>query len=246
MKKLNNQTGSAHVVIIIILVIAILGLLGFVFWQNFIQHKATTPAASTTTSTAATPAVTYKTYTEPSYGISFNYPSSWTVKVVSDPPLNSNGLLTLQLTVADSTGQTVANLSTMFQGGQTCDSSASITLQTSDLTNLSLGGATAPAVYLADIYSDSTGAVKLVYGIAPAADASSTNGSSTITCNDQGSIFARLPIRGVGVKAPYGNVAFYNTTTYSTVQDAQAFLQSSTYTQAAQMIKSLTTTAITQ
>jgi len=39
-KKLNNQTGSAHVVIIVILVIAVLGLLGFVFWQNFVTKPA--------------------------------------------------------------------------------------------------------------------------------------------------------------------------------------------------------------
>jgi cytoskeletal protein RodZ len=49
-KKSNNQTGSAHVVIIVILVLAVLGLLGFVFWQNFVNKKATT--ADTTTNTA--------------------------------------------------------------------------------------------------------------------------------------------------------------------------------------------------
>ncbi len=34
-----NQSGSAHVVIIIILVVALLGTLGFVFWQNFLAPK---------------------------------------------------------------------------------------------------------------------------------------------------------------------------------------------------------------
>ena len=65
MKKLNNQTGSAHVVIIVILVLAVLGLLGFVFWQNFINKPVvnqtntsqTTPATKTDTTTTS-PTVT--------------------------------------------------------------------------------------------------------------------------------------------------------------------------------------------
>jgi len=41
-KNSQNQTGSAHVVVIIILLIAVLGLLGFVFWQNFIVPNVKT------------------------------------------------------------------------------------------------------------------------------------------------------------------------------------------------------------
>jgi Tfp pilus assembly protein PilE len=78
MKK--SQTGSAHVVIIIILVVAVLGLLGFVFWQNFIQKKDTTPAVTTTTKTADTtnsPAATTKTYKNTDLGFSVAYPTGW-------------------------------------------------------------------------------------------------------------------------------------------------------------------------
>ena len=40
MKSYNNQQGStAHIVIIILLVVAVIGLLGFVFWQNFISKE---------------------------------------------------------------------------------------------------------------------------------------------------------------------------------------------------------------
>jgi hypothetical protein len=35
--KTLSQKGSTHVVIIVILVVALLGVLGFVFWQNFMQ-----------------------------------------------------------------------------------------------------------------------------------------------------------------------------------------------------------------
>lgn len=54
MKTTHRQTGSAHVAIIMILVVAILGLLGYVFWQNFIFHKSvvTTAKVDASTSTA--------------------------------------------------------------------------------------------------------------------------------------------------------------------------------------------------
>ena len=58
MKKLNNQTGSAHVVIIVILVLAVLGLLGFVFWQNFIDKSASN--SSTPSATQSAPSNTTK------------------------------------------------------------------------------------------------------------------------------------------------------------------------------------------
>ena len=40
--KSRNQTGSAHIVIIIILVVALVGALGFVFWQNFLNKPSST------------------------------------------------------------------------------------------------------------------------------------------------------------------------------------------------------------
>lgn len=46
--KSRNQTGNAHVVIIIILVVALVGALGFVFWQNFMNKSATNTTAETT------------------------------------------------------------------------------------------------------------------------------------------------------------------------------------------------------
>jgi hypothetical protein len=42
-----KQTGSAHIVIVVILVSVLLGLLGFVFWQNFIAPSARNAEQST-------------------------------------------------------------------------------------------------------------------------------------------------------------------------------------------------------
>lgn len=39
MRKNRSQTGSAHVATIVLLVIALIGVLGFVFWNNFLQKE---------------------------------------------------------------------------------------------------------------------------------------------------------------------------------------------------------------
>ena len=98
MKKLNNQTGSAHVIIIIILIAAVLGLLGFVFWQNFAKPKdnaASSAATSTTVKTTAPitdPYATWLTYTSNRGGFNIKYPSDWKI---SDASANGGDLVKL-------------------------------------------------------------------------------------------------------------------------------------------------------
>lgn len=49
MKSHIKEQGSAHVVVIVVLVAAVLGLLGFVFWQNFLMPKDDTTVGQTVT-----------------------------------------------------------------------------------------------------------------------------------------------------------------------------------------------------
>jgi cytoskeletal protein RodZ len=244
--KSHKQTGSAHVVIIIVLVVVVLGLVGYVFWNNFINKKPATTKPTVTSKSV--PSASLKTYTESSYGISFKYPSDWTVKVLSDAPLkNNDGLASLEVDVSDSDGVAVASLSTDFEGGSVCDNTITEQLQTSDLTPLSLEGSTGSPVYVAVISSAVNNGTNLAYGITDASNAPSSDGVSSATCDDPSTYFAvRSPSTGLAIDAPYGSVAFYKSTEYNSVQDAQIFLQSSEYKQIAQMIQSLTTTAITQ
>lgn len=77
-----SQKGSAHIVIIIILVVALLGVLGFVFWQNFIDKKPVTKndESSKNENTQNQPTDEYegwKTYTSTRDGYSIKYPSDW-------------------------------------------------------------------------------------------------------------------------------------------------------------------------
>lgn len=70
MMNIKKQSGNAHVLVVIVLIVVILGLLGFIFWQNFI-HKSTDTSKVTTQSTAsvstgkssATPDTTTTVYT---------------------------------------------------------------------------------------------------------------------------------------------------------------------------------------
>jgi len=66
-KKTQNQSGFAHLMVVTtVLALAVIGLLGFVFWQNFIQPKtdsaksgsSTVDDKSKTTPSTNTPAVT--------------------------------------------------------------------------------------------------------------------------------------------------------------------------------------------
>ena len=97
MKK--YQTGSAHVVIIAILVIAILGLLGFVFWQNFIEKKNTiTPTTtSTTKDTVTDPYAGWQTYTSKYLGFSVQYPSDWKLDTSKATDLVTGNLISADL-----------------------------------------------------------------------------------------------------------------------------------------------------
>jgi cytoskeletal protein RodZ len=83
-KHSDNQTGSAHVVVIIILVVVVLGLLGFVFWQNFIQKEesASSTQVTTTTSTpvdSENPYKGWKIYESKRDGYTISYPANWYV-----------------------------------------------------------------------------------------------------------------------------------------------------------------------
>jgi hypothetical protein len=84
-KKSQTQNGNAHVIIIILLVIALLGLLGFVFWQNYSNKKTVSPLTTSQT-------IPLKTATERSFETNLNlkYPSSWNVTHATSGDLNSS------------------------------------------------------------------------------------------------------------------------------------------------------------
>lgn len=88
MKQQKTQSGFAHLVIItVVLALAVVGLLGFVFYQNFIVKKddqvAKAPEVSQDKDTKQ--ATTYKTYTDSLYNASFKYPEKWTLGTLEVP-----------------------------------------------------------------------------------------------------------------------------------------------------------------
>jgi hypothetical protein len=109
MKSYTKQRGSiVHIAIVIILVIAILGVLGFIFWHNFLDKKTTTPttAQSTSTTQTADTKTLVASQTLDGYTLTFNYPSTWkkTDKGFEDP--DSTVLVNIALSDPDGLGGT--------------------------------------------------------------------------------------------------------------------------------------------
>lgn len=80
-----NESGSAHVALVVVLIAAIVGLLGFVFWQQISgKSKADVAQSSTKSNPAAdtkptTNTSSSKVYTDSKKGYAFNYPSDWII-----------------------------------------------------------------------------------------------------------------------------------------------------------------------
>lgn len=116
-----NQSGSAHVIIIVILSIALIAALGFVFWQNVLQPKDTEEKAETQTSSVTKSEKIeeeYKTFSsELLNNVSFQYPADWTVKesAIGEPEYRI-----VTATVRDEDNEVVARLQTNGQLGGAC------------------------------------------------------------------------------------------------------------------------------
>jgi hypothetical protein len=67
MNRLSSHQGSVHALLIAGLVIALVGVLGFVFWQNFVNKEPDSTSES------------LKTYTFPDTGSSFKYAPNWKI-----------------------------------------------------------------------------------------------------------------------------------------------------------------------
>lgn len=79
MKHSTHQTGSAHVIIIIVLVVALLGVLGFVFWQNFVSEQPADIETGIAGETAQISSQPVKTLTVSEWGIEGSYESRLTL-----------------------------------------------------------------------------------------------------------------------------------------------------------------------
>ena len=77
MKIIKNQQGSAHLAAVVVIAILVLGVLGFVFWQNFI--KADEPVKDAVKDEPAQSTKLVSATFNPAFGVStsFEYPSDW-------------------------------------------------------------------------------------------------------------------------------------------------------------------------
>lgn len=137
--KSRNQTGSAHIVIIIILVVALVGALGFVFWQNFMNKSAIVGNTNTSTSKAGDVSEA-KTLTISEWGIKGSYSGN---KSLSYAIGSSEGTDNLQLT------------SDIIKPGGLCDNNGSIArYKGDDVTTLGAGSTGNPEITAKDAYEN--------------------------------------------------------------------------------------------
>lgn len=230
MKSSHKQTGSAHAVGIVIVVLALLGVVGFVFWNNFIKS----PPANIQTITNTN----IKTFNSKLYDISFQYPTNFTVS--EDDSGVQNGLHVIGIDIKDEYGKTVATIGTDFEGGSTCinsddpnapNPSNNVTVIGSQ--KLNIAGIDA-VYYSATILQASDTEYNLGYGLSWNTQ---TDGTSPVDC-------ASVQLQGnTHLSAPsteYGNLSFHSADeSYSTLESAKAFLQTDQYKKIESMIKSL-------
>src|SRR5664279_3384873 len=76
-KSSQSQKGSAFIIIIIILAVALVGVLGFVFWQNFISKGPEAEVVPQVTKKSDNVQKAVTIYNLESVGASFSYPSDW-------------------------------------------------------------------------------------------------------------------------------------------------------------------------
>lgn len=100
-KRTHSQTGSAHVIAIIVLVVAVLGLLGFIFWQNFINKSIVKDTTITETrkpvdNTDEKAALKkYEVRTSDNFGVTFEAPTGWTMTQNTSGTLSDDETATL-------------------------------------------------------------------------------------------------------------------------------------------------------
>ncbi len=257
MKK--QQTGSAHVIITVVLAVALLGALGFIFYQNFIAKKsqvATGTASSTSAQTldqASTAQVTPTQLTDfctKNEKVCFQYNSSnWSL-------VDSSGKLSFPLDNTDMQDRIVLNskdssvklvfLNAISGLGGACDGSIakdSLETVTAYKTNLAIGQTTdymGEAVYaIKAVNYDGNGGYYPVMGL--------TNTLSYEAIGQHGPciMYPSLVQTKSNYSLQFSNIGFDETTAstrpakFSTRADAAAKLNSDTYNQAYEILKTV-------
>lgn len=109
MKSVMSERGSTLVVIVIMLAIVLLGVLGFVFWQNYTKEdistgNTNTTQANTTNDTDTDEQATTKQFTISEWGITADYMSDATVRYQLGYPADGDPYVELRVDTLASVG----------------------------------------------------------------------------------------------------------------------------------------------
>jgi hypothetical protein len=160
--KITSQKGSAHIIVTIILVVMLLGVLGFVFWQNFVNKSTNTqPAPSTETEENISKEVTYKTYQTDTHPISFQYPEAWSIE--NEKSDDQSGFFRSLSIVTDTGNEMSFSVGNQGVGG-TCSENSTVTRSTIDVATTTLPSPQSTTLSYT-ITANADGSYDAIYGL---------------------------------------------------------------------------------
>jgi hypothetical protein len=122
-KNSRTQNGSVHVIITITLVVVTLGLLGFVFWQNFIVKDDQLNTTVTQNPSRQKTEASTKEFKSQDNNITFRYPADWSVDEDIDTGSTANWYASY-VRVLNAQNKVVSSLSTGGELGGLCSEEA--------------------------------------------------------------------------------------------------------------------------
>lgn len=227
---------------IIILSITVIGLLAYVFWHNFYNANADTKksdnASISTKQVSNSKPIDYETYETDMYGLSFQYPSNWTVEKESKNNFDPDYNRTIDI---KNNGQVVATLVFAVTGlGGSCDSSSSLpTYTVLDTEKSSIASGKPVSVsFMVTPSSQSDGSYKATYGLT---DTYTRLGDYPSLClvyfNFLSNIYDKNQDLNYGIS--FGNGVTFGNKTFSSLDDAKAYIASDEYKEIKKMLLSL-------
>lgn len=245
MNKKQSQSGSAHLIVILVLVLALIGALGFVFYQNFISKtdQSKDQESSKTTNGGEIKDVTkYKTFNDETYGISFQYPETWTLGAVKIPEAETP-YYNRSMSVMNENGETMATLVIGVSGlGGACSGAESdlpsYTVLDSEPSPIKAKNEV--AMHFTVHHDENTGKYSAYYGLS---DTYTSKGDYAHVC-----LFYNLFTSGksYGEKnfdslVSFGNgvTTYNNGKEFASLEDVNKYLSSDEYTEIKKMLLSL-------
>lgn len=241
MKKQKYQSGFAHLgIITVILAVAVVGLLGFVFYQNFIANakKDKVVHTNSTLKNDTNKSVKYNTYKDDIFdGVSFKYLSNWSISE-PDTPMADDPHWNRSVKIMNEKGQNVAQLILGVSGlGGTCtDDNGNPVLTTFTVldTTASTVKAKKPVSVVFMVTRSTYSGYEATYGLMNGYD----KAGDYNVCMMYNTFESTIPNDYGTYGMSFGN-GISSTNHFANIEDAKKYIQSDEYKEIKKMLLSL-------